>query len=258
MELLETPLKKESQPWMCCGWHSALIKSCNKPCICVLSKRKLRRGHCLQLCFSLGFDLLPPPHVSPMFLEGMFGILLLDGAFGIFSSGSFKEFAARDKIGRTGRRADHSQHDPCQPQLSLPLSLLPPGTCTGLAGCATAALGQTSGKVHISHHLFSPFLPSPFPAFRAGFAEMFAAPACHWGKLPGLCRVGGKGLMVQNNKSSLWSWALESSVSAGFSQESEWGVGRHSPGLCYWRCTCVSSPWVGFSPLCRFCQYFFC
>lgn len=61
-----------------------------------------------------------------MFLGGVFGILLLDGAFGVFSSGSFKEFAARDKIGRTSRRADHSQHDPCQPQLSLPLSLLTP------------------------------------------------------------------------------------------------------------------------------------
>lgn len=78
--------------------------------------------------FGSGFDLLPSPHVSPTFPEGVFGILPLDGAFGVFICGSFKEFAARDKIGRACRRADRSQHDPCQPQLSLPCPccLLPP------------------------------------------------------------------------------------------------------------------------------------
>lgn len=82
--------------------------------------------------FALDFHLLPSPHVSPVFPEGVFGILLLDGAFGVFTWGSFKEFAARDEMGRTCRRVDHCQHDPWQPQLCLPLSLLllpPPLAC---------------------------------------------------------------------------------------------------------------------------------
>lgn len=48
-------------------------------------------------------------------------------------------------------------------------------TSPGLPACATAALGQSSGKVHISQHFFFPSLPSPFPALHSGFVEMFTA-----------------------------------------------------------------------------------
>lgn len=136
MELLETPLKKkkkrnaspgcavgDTQPWLKAAINSASV---------LFPKGNSGGDTAYNSAFALSFDLLPSPHVSPVFPEGLFGVLLVDGAFGVFNWGSWKEFAARDKIGRTCRRADRSQHDPCQPQLSLPLSLLPPATFPGL------------------------------------------------------------------------------------------------------------------------------
>lgn len=94
--------------------------------------------------------------MSPTFPEGVFGILPLDGAVGVFKCGSLKEFAAMGQ----GKAEDAGGQIPASPSSACPVPAAP-------ALCHTA-LGQSPGKVSISHHLF---FPSPFPAHHPGPAS---------------------------------------------------------------------------------------